>query len=339
MMASLSKPGRDAKLSQLHMDKARSMSTSRNDDASTGAASSRQDPPADQYESRTSSTTLSQITTAPFSDLRIHEATKSALREVGFERMTVVQEASIPIALTGADVVAKARTGTGKTIAFLIPVIESILRAPAAEKGITALIISPTRELARQIEKEASMLVAHHGNIKVQCVVGGTNMNSETRALKERPHILVATPGRLNDHIQTNALNFMMKDLRCLVFDEADQLLDMGFLPAINQILGALPAKEKRQTLLFSATMPDDVQAVAKRAVRDSYEFVDTVGEEENTHQHVPQEYVITTKDDQIPQLVCSRECTCVCSSVRVRVMGQYVITTKDDQIPQLVCV
>jgi ATP-dependent RNA helicase MSS116 len=317
MTASLSKPSEDAKVPRVRMDKARSMSTSRNADGA--ASSSRQDQPTEQFEARTSSTTLSQITTAPFSDLPIHEATRSALREVGFKHMTVVQQASIPVALTGADIVAKARTGTGKTIAFLIPVIESIMRAPVAEKGITALIISPTRELARQIEKEATMLVSHFKDIRVQCVVGGTNMNTETKALKTRPHILVATPGRLIDHIQTNALNFMMKDLRCLVFDEADQLLDMGFMPAITQILGALPPKERRQTLLFSATMPKDVEAVARRALKDSYEFVDTVGEEENTHQHVPQEYVITTKDDQIPQLVCfefMHVCVCVCVRV-----------------------
>jgi len=287
----------------------KAMSTSHRSDAGANAKYEENNPNEENYESRTSSTTLSQMTTSPFAELAIHEDTKRAIAHVGFKNMTVVQQLSIPVALTGKDVVAKARTGTGKTISFLIPVIESILRKPRAEKGISALIISPTRELARQIEKEATMLLSNHKDIQVQCDVGGTNIRSEVRALESRPHILVATPGRLNDHIQTNGLNWKMKDLRCLVFDEADQLLDMGFLPAITQILDALPAKETRQTLLFSATMPKDVQAVVKDAVRQDYEFLDTVGEEENTHQHVPQEYIVTSKEDQIPQLVRIR-CT-----------------------------
>ena len=264
-----------------------------------------QDMPANRI-SRTSATTMSQITDSMFSSLEVHPATKEALaKDMRYANMTMVQQQTIPVSLTGVDVIAKAKTGTGKTLAFLIPAIENCVRTPKKAGQISSLIISPTRELAMQIMEEAEMLVGRHSpRLKVMCIVGGTNMNRDIKGFQNPPDILVATPGRLNDHLENGSLQSMLKSLRCLVFDEADQLLDMGFRPAITKTLSCLPDKKGRQTLLFSATLPKDVQAVSEIATREGMvEFVDTVGEEENTHQHVEQEVVVTSIGEQPMEL------------------------------------
>ena len=232
---------------------------------------------------RTSSTTRSEMTKNRFDELEISPKTKKAIAEVfGYELMTTVQERTIPAALTGSDMLAKAKTGTGKTLAFLIPAIEQAVQAKhAGHAGIKVLVISPTRELATQIFEEAKVLSSFH-DLHTQVMVGGTNINKDLKGLKtEAPDILVATPGRLNDHLSTGPpLLPLLRQLKVLVFDEADQLLDMGFRPAIETMLRALPAKESRQTLLFSATMPQDIsdmRRIAMRAGDEHYTFIDTV--------------------------------------------------------------
>ena len=227
---------------------------------------------------RTSSTTLSQMTAARFADLNINALTKKAIAEVlRYETMTLVQQQSLPVALTGADVLAKAKTGTGKTLSFLLPAVEAALRPPSGGPKIKILIVSPTRELASQIYEEGQMVCKFHSGFKLMCIYGGTNMNKDINGFKAPPDLLVATPGRLNDHLQNSGLDRMMLGLRVLILDEADQLLDMGFRPAILDMLSRLPPKESRQTLLFSATMPNDVQSIAKIGMRANYSFVDTV--------------------------------------------------------------
>lgn len=266
-----------------------------------------QQPQKANAASRTSATTMSQMTGSKFAELNIHPLTKKALAEVlKYETMTIVQQQSCPVALTGVDLLAKAKTGTGKTLSFLIPAVENVLRAPQLSRLISVLVISPTRELAQQIEEEAKMLVkCHNGAITVMCIVGGTNMNRDINGFKNPPSILVATPGRLNDHLENGKLSQILSSLRCLIFDEADQLLDMGFRPAILTMLKHLPPKNTRQTLLFSATMPADVKTIADIAMRSAdFTYIDTVGEEENTHQHVEQTYVIATKQGLAPELV-----------------------------------
>jgi len=246
------------------------------------------------------------MTGARFADLTINKLTKKAIAEVlGYEYMTLVQEETLAKALTGVDMLAKAKTGTGKTLAFLIPSIEQAAEAKAAGQwSIKVLVISPTRELASQIYEEALLLCKFH-DLTMQVVVGGTNMNKDITNLKKNPDILVATPGRLNDHLENGNLASRVKDLKVLVFDEADQLLDMGFRPAIEKTLKNLAPKETRQTLLFSATMPDDVSGIAKLAMRSTeFAFVDTVGEEENTHSHVEQRVVVTTVQQQAGELM-----------------------------------
>ena len=208
---------------------------------------------------RTSSTTLSQMTESCFVHLPLHDNTQRALAEVlGYQTMTKVQAMSIPVALGPDDVMVKAKTGTGKTLAFLIPSIEKLAvrsqRGPL--KTISILCISPTRELASQIMAEGQQLTKFH-QLHLQVVYGGTNVKSDLSKMRQRmPDILVATPGRLNDLLENHGLQQQLSQLQNLIFDEADQLLEMGFRPAITQMLTMLPPKNSRQTLLFSATMP-----------------------------------------------------------------------------------
>ncbi|CAM9673398.1 unnamed protein product, partial [Ascophyllum nodosum] len=256
--------------------------------------------------SRTSSTTMSQMTDARFADQPLCSPTKRALAEVlRYETMTKVQQGAIPPALAGNDLLAKAKTGTGKTLAFLLPAVEGVARTPRSRRqGISVLIVSPTRELAQQIADEAKQVLTFH-DIGLLCVVGGTNIKADIRGFRANPppDILVATPGRLNDHLENHGLAPSMQSLAFLVFDEADQLLEMGFRPAIEAIMNYLPRRERRQTLLFSATMPTDVEQIARVALKDRYEFVDCVGREENTHQHVPQEFTVCTQENQVQEL------------------------------------
>lgn len=198
----------------------------------------------------------------------------------------------------GSCSLAQARTGTGKTLAFLIPSIERLLRAEQQpQRGqISVLILSPTRELAIQIQDSAKVLLA---GTPYTCdhVVGGTNMKSEINRLnKQQTDILVATPGRLQDHLENSNLKPKLSSLRVLILDEADRLLEAGFRREIEKIIAFLPDRSRvaRQTLLFSATIPQQVHQIASLALLPNHAFVSTIPpEEENTHEHVPQ-YSIT---------------------------------------------
>jgi ATP-dependent RNA helicase MSS116 len=263
-------------------------------------------------ESRTSSTTMEQITQERFADQNISKEAKHALKTViGYEFMTKVQAATIKVGLAGEDLLAKAKTGTGKTIAFLLPALERALKTRKRGK-VSVLIVSPTRELAQQIAAEATQMMTSM-KMTLQCVVGGTKINVDhNRFDRGIPDVLVATPGRLNDHLK-NTMEMTklsgMSDLSCLVLDEADQLLEQGFQKEITAMLGLLPAKTTRQTLLFSATMPANVLEIAKLALRKEYKHVDCVGTESNTHTHVPQSYTLTDIKAQFAELAhCLQE-------------------------------
>ncbi|OEU10542.1 DEAD-domain-containing protein [Fragilariopsis cylindrus CCMP1102] len=229
--------------------------------------------------------------------------------------MTAVQAETLPLILKGSsdhqDCLAKAKTGTGKTLAFMIPTIERIMAAMSNRSknrsDICCLVISPTRELASQIGAETERLLSFHQKEiqKVVVCVGGTNKNKDVRSLAGTTPIVVATPGRLLDHLQNGGLAQRMARLDSLILDEADQLLDMGFRPDIERILRLLqPSRQTRQTLLFSATIPDSVSEIANIALRKGYNFVDTVGQEsEQTHKHVQQQVMITPQELQIQAL------------------------------------
>jgi ATP-dependent RNA helicase RhlE len=205
----------------------------------------------------------------PFADLSLDPQLLSGIRDLGWEATRPVQSGVIPFALAGHDVIACAETGTGKTAAFLVPILQRFLavdaKAPGGPRpGTRALVLAPTRELAVQIEDQVQGLT-YHTAISSIAVYGGVPMDAQERALRAGVDIIVATPGRLMDHMRHDSANFGA--LEILVLDEADRMLDMGFWPDVQRILAALPAE--RQTLLFSATMPAEVLKLTREFLRE----------------------------------------------------------------------
>jgi ATP-dependent RNA helicase RhlE len=184
------------------------------------------------------------------------------IARAGYTTPTPIQALAIPPALSGQDVIGCAQTGTGKTAAFVIPLVERL----TGGRGTRALILVPTRELAMQVEKAVDQFGRRRG-IGAALVIGGANMAQQERALRYGADIVVGTPGRILDHMWQGTLNLLA--IRALVLDEADRLLDMGFAPQIDQILDALP--DERQTLLFSATMPMDVKALVRTRLKGPF--------------------------------------------------------------------
>lgn len=195
-----------------------------------------------------------------FCALGLSEPLLRDLTAAGLLVPTPIQAQAIPPALEGRDVIGCAQTGTGKTAAFVVPVIERLSVLPKGQPQ--ALILAPTRELALQIYGSIEKLGRGHG-ISATVIVGGSDMQAQIRGLRQRPDILVATPGRLLDHMWNGTIN--LAPIKILVLDEADRMLDMGFAPQINQILDALPVE--RQTLLFSATIQTDVTHLAQTSL------------------------------------------------------------------------
>ncbi|RBR27360.1 MULTISPECIES: degradosome RNA helicase CshA [Enterococcus] len=189
-----------------------------------------------------------------FTELNLSEELLSSIERSGFEEATPIQEATIPLALEGRDVIGQAQTGTGKTAAFGLPMLEKIDPNNAQLQG---LVIAPTRELAIQTQEELYRL-GRDKKIRVQAVYGGADINRQIRQLKNRPHIIVGTPGRMLDHINRHTLK--LSTVQTLVLDEADEMLNMGFLEDIEAIISKVP--EQRQTLLFSATMPPEIKNI-----------------------------------------------------------------------------
>ncbi len=189
----------------------------------------------------------------------------------GFQKTTPIQSAVIPIALGGHDVIGCADTGTGKTVAFVLPILNRLLKARAQnaeDHGYTrVLILAPTRELCVQIEDDVQGFT-YHTDLTSIAVYGGVEMGPQERALKAGVDVVVATPGRLMDHQRSGAVDFSRVDI--FVLDEADRMMDMGFWPDVRRIAQTLPPPEKRQTLLFSATMPDEVMKLLGEVVRDA---------------------------------------------------------------------
>jgi len=190
-----------------------------------------------------------------FKDLGFHPALLSRCESLGYAKPTPIQEKAIPLVLDGEDLIACAETGTGKTAAFLLPVLQKLIETKS--KGTAVLVLAPTRELANQIEQGCRDLAPK--NIKCAILIGGTGYRNQENALRRNPDIIVATPGRLVDFMERGEINF--SKLHTLVLDEADRMLDMGFLPAIKRIVKTLPVD--RQTLFFSATMSREIEKIA----------------------------------------------------------------------------
>lgn len=192
-----------------------------------------------------------------FNNLNLSAEIMSAINKLGFEEATPIQEKTIPPALAGHDVIGQAPTGTGKTISFAIPIVE---RISAEANKPQALVITPTRELAIQVGEEINK-VAQFKGVHALPIYGGQDINRQIRALKKNPQIIVGTPGRIMDHLRRSTIRF--HNLKIVVLDEADEMLNMGFLEDIETILQAAPSQ--RQTMLFSATMPKQIVALANK--------------------------------------------------------------------------
>ena len=196
-----------------------------------------------------------------FSELNISESTQNALARMGFEEATPIQEGTIKFGMEGRDVIGQAQTGTGKTAAFGIPIIEKIdVNNPAVQ----ALVIAPTRELAIQVSEEIYK-IGYGRRARVLSVYGGQEIGRQIRALRNNPQIIVGTPGRILDHINRKTLK--LNNVNTLVLDEADEMLNMGFIEDINTILASVP--DTRQTLLFSATMPPAIRKIAETFMKE----------------------------------------------------------------------
>ena len=197
----------------------------------------------------------------PFTSLGLVPELVRAVAEEGYERPTPIQQEAIPLALAGRDLIGSAQTGTGKTAAFILPILQRLARGGAA-RTLRALILVPTRELAEQVLQSARAY-GRHIDLTAAAVYGGVGMEPQTRALKHGADIVVATPGRLLDHMERGHVDYSR--LEVLVLDEADRMLDMGFAPDVRRILAALP--DERQTMLFSATVSAEVDALARTAL------------------------------------------------------------------------
>lgn len=197
-----------------------------------------------------------------FDTLGLDARLQKSVALLGFEQATPIQAATIPVALTGQDILGSAETGTGKTAAYLIPAIQKLLEQNAPH-ALRVLVLVPTRELALQVNEQAIAL-CKHTDLRVAPIYGGVGMVNQEQALKRRTDIIIATPGRLQDHMARGHVNF--KDLQILVLDEGDRMLDVGFLPAIRRIAQELP--RERQTMLFSATISAEVMSLASEMTR-----------------------------------------------------------------------
>ncbi|GAA6053731.1 hypothetical protein JCM3770_003188 [Rhodotorula araucariae] len=261
-----------------------------------GGATKTGDAAADALALMTGATPAPAPVSMEFSSLDLSEGTRKALDGMGFSRMTEVQARTIPPLLAGKDVLGAAKTGSGKTLAFLIPAVEMLNKLKFKPRnGTGAIVVSPTRELALQIFGVAKELCEHH-NQTFAIVMGGANRKAEAEKLAKGVNLLIATPGRLLDHLQ-NTKGFVFNNLRALIIDEADRILEIGFEDEMRQIVNLLP-KENRQSMLFSATQTTKVTDLARMSLRPGplYINVDTRSET-STANNLEQGYVVCESD------------------------------------------
>jgi len=237
------------------------------------------------------------MTSPSFADLPLAPATLLNLQQLGYTAMTPIQAASLPLALAGHDLIAQAQTGSGKTAAFGLALLARL--APAAQRSLTvqALVLCPTRELAEQVALELRRLARAEDNVKVLVLCGGTPIKPQTDSLAHGAHVVVGTPGRLIDHLERSSLD--LSALRTLVLDEADRMLDMGFMDDIAAIASRAP--KERQTLLFSATYPEGIQQLARKFLREPK---DVTLAERPTSSQIRQRFYEVTEDQRLHAVV-----------------------------------
>ncbi|GAA6064601.1 hypothetical protein JCM10212_000801 [Sporobolomyces blumeae] len=251
---------------------------------------------ADALAMMTGATPAPEPKTTAFSALDLSTGTRKALEGMGFENMTEVQARTIPPLLAGKDVLGAAKTGSGKTLSFLIPAVEMLNKLKFKPRnGTGAIVVSPTRELALQIFGVAKELCEHH-NQTFAIVMGGANRKAEAEKLAKGVNLLIATPGRLLDHLQ-NTKGFVFNNLRALIIDEADRILEIGFEDEMRQIISLLP-KENRQSMLFSATQTTKVTDLARMSLRPGPLYINVDSHRDtSTAENLEQGYVVCDSD------------------------------------------
>ena len=222
-----------------------------------------------------------------FTELALHERLQKALNELGFEKATPVQEQTLPKVMEGSDLMVSAETGSGKTAAFLLPILNHIQNNPAPNSSTRALVMVPTRELAQQILKDCEAL-AKYTYIKAGMIIGGESFRHQINTFRKNPEIIIATPGRLIEQIENNNHDF--RDLEYLVLDEADRMLDMGFGPDVFKI--ADECRSERQTMLFSATLQTSgVRKVADHVLNEPQKIV--LSTVRDKHENITQQIML----------------------------------------------
>ncbi len=210
-----------------------------------------------------------------FTELQLSPATLKAISDLGFSSPSEIQSRTIPVLLTNQDLIGQAGTGTGKTAAFAIPVIEKL---DSSSSDIQALVLCPTRELAVQVAQQFALLMKYHKGLSCLAIYGGQNINIQLKTLRKGPQVLIATPGRMMDHIRRGSLK--LSELKFLILDEADRMLDMGFKEDIEDILKGTP--KTRQTIMFSATMHKEILKLTQK-YQNNPEHIDiTAGKEQS---------------------------------------------------------
>ncbi|OUS27673.1 RNA helicase [Gammaproteobacteria bacterium 45_16_T64] len=235
-----------------------------------------------------------------FSELALNDRLLKAITKLGFEKTTPVQAQAIPLALAGKDLLVSAKTGSGKTAAFLLPSLHRFLENPAPDSGTRALILVPTRELARQVLKQCSQF-ADFTNIKSTMIIGGEDFKFQKSQFRKNPEIVIATPGRLVEHLDAGSIDF--KDLEVLVLDEADRMLDMGFVEDVMHIAKA--CNNKRQTLLFSATLKQrGLEEIIGEALNEPEKLILDTHKDE--HSQIRQQAVLADDNDHKDKLLAT---------------------------------
>src|SRR4051812_37755782 len=237
------------------------------------------------------------MTSHAFSTLPLRSAFLANLDTLGYHEMTTIQAQSLPPVLEGRDLIAQAKTGSGKTAAFGIGMLHKLNPAWFEVQG---LVLCPTRELADQVAGELRRLARGVGNVKVLTLTGGVAMRPQIASLEHGAHIVVGTPGRIRDHLGRNTLD--LSKVQTLVLDEADRMTDMGFYDEIANIVRACP--ERRQTLLFSATYPDDIRHATSHFLRDPLEVVVESQHDESTIEQRFYEVGFDNRDDAVARLL-----------------------------------
>ncbi|CAN6997167.1 unnamed protein product [Brassica oleracea var. botrytis] len=241
------------------------------------------------------------MTNETFESLELSEQTFEAIKTMGFEHMTQIQAGSIPPLLEGKDVLGAARTGSGKTLAFLIPAVELLFKERFSPRnGTGVIVICPTRELAIQTKNVAEELLKHH-SLTVSMVIGGNNRRTEAQCIANGSNLLIATPGRLLDHLQ-HTKGFIYKHLKCLVIDEADRILEENFEEDMNKILKILP--KTRQTALFSATQTSKVQDLARVSLTSPVLVDVDDGRRKVTNEGLEQGYCVVPSEKRLLLLI-----------------------------------